>query len=444
MPSDKLSILQTPCAPCIVLLIIRVLKDVQFSDFGKKMSGEAGILSLMDDMGKALAGNRPLAMFGGGNPAHIPAVTAAFKQSLHDILADENRLLAMLGNYDTPQGNEAFIATVRDFFNRRYSWNITAENIAITPGSQAGFFMLFNLLAGRSPEGGKKILFPLVPEYIGYVDQALEPDCFVSRRPEIEKVGDHEFKYRVDFDALHLNDDIAAICVSRPTNPSGNVVTDEELEHLAALAIENDIPLLVDNAYGLPFPGIVTAAAQPNWNDHIVHSFSLSKIGLPSSRVGIFVGPAELMRALTSANAIMNLANPSFGQYLARRLIEDDEILRISEAYIKPYYFERADKMRELITDHFPADLPWRLHAYEGSYFFWLWLEDARRSSKDLYGYLKERGVIIVPGEYFFPGQDVSEWSHAHECLRLNFARPDAELQAGIPLLAEAIRYAYV
>ncbi|HXR50203.1 MAG TPA: valine--pyruvate transaminase, partial [Verrucomicrobiae bacterium] len=146
---------------------------MQFSDFGKKMSGEAGILSLMDDMGKALAGNRPLAMFGGGNPAHIPAVTAAFKQSLHDILADENRLLAMLGNYDTPQGNEAFIATVRDFFNRRYSWNITAENIAITPGSQAGFFMLFNLLAGRSPEGGKKILFPLVPEYIGYVDQAL-------------------------------------------------------------------------------------------------------------------------------------------------------------------------------------------------------------------------------------------------------------------------------
>jgi valine--pyruvate aminotransferase len=92
---------------------------------------------------------------------------------------------------------------------------------------------------------------------------------------------------------------------------------------------------------------------------------------------------------------------------------------------------------------YFPADLPWRLHSYEGSYFFWLWCEGAKKTSKELYAYLKEQKVIVVPGEYFFPGQDSAGWPHANECLRLNFARPDSELESGIPIIAQAIQDAY-
>lgn len=47
------------------------------------------------------------------------------------------------------------------------------------------------------------------------------------------------------------------ICVSRPTNPTGNVITDEELLKLDALANQHGIPLVIDNAYGVPFPGII-------------------------------------------------------------------------------------------------------------------------------------------------------------------------------------------
>jgi valine--pyruvate aminotransferase len=397
----------------------------------------------MDDLGKALAGEPPVAMFGGGNPAQIPAVTDAFKSSLHELLADEARAAAMFGNYDTPQGNAAFITAIKDFLNRHYRLGITEENIAVTPGSQTGYFMLFNLLAGKTGKRQRKIMFPLVPEYIGYVDQTLEPDGFASQRPHIAEIGEHEFKYEVDFEALQINDDIAGICISRPTNPTGNVVTDTELEHLGALAVEHDIPLIIDNAYGFPFPGVIVPDVKPFWNDHTVLSISLSKVGLPSSRVGIFVGPKDLMQALASANAIVSLASPSFGQYVATPLIASDEILRLSGEHIKPYYFDRADKARALIQQHFPDHLPWRLHVFEGSYFFWLWLPGSKLTSKQLYGYLKEQGVLVVPGEYFFPGQDTATWSHAHECLRLNFARPDAELERGVPILAEAVKRAY-
>ena len=52
-----------------------------------------------------------------------------------------------------------------------------------------------------------------------YSDSAID-DNVTSLRPKIELIDDHSFKYRVDFDNLHVDDSIAAICVSRPTNPT--------------------------------------------------------------------------------------------------------------------------------------------------------------------------------------------------------------------------------
>ena len=107
----------------------------------------------------------------------------------------------------------------------------------MTNGSQAAFFGLFNLYAGTMEDGThKRVLFPMVPEYIGYSDVGLEPGMFVSVRPQMTQIGDHLFKYHVDFDRLPLDGSVGAICVSRPTNPSGNVLTDAEVERLSSLA----------------------------------------------------------------------------------------------------------------------------------------------------------------------------------------------------------------
>lgn len=416
---------------------------MQLSDFGERLSKDAGILQLMDDLGTAMAGASPVAMFGGGNPAHIPEVSQYFRERLNSIAANTPTANALLGNYDTPQGNARFIESFVGYINQRYNLGITPENVAITSGSQSGFFMLFNLLAGKRGTTKRKIVLPIVPEYIGYADQLIEEDGFYTLQPKIEKIGDHEFKYHIDFEAITLDDSVAAIALSRPTNPTGNVVTNDELERLAAMAQEKDIPLIIDNAYGLPFPGVIADHAAPHFDDHTILSFSLSKLGLPSARVGIFVGPRTLMKALSSANAIVSLASPSYGQYLAEPLLVSGEIDELCNRYIQPYYADRAQHARQLLNDRLPADLPWRLHVYEGSYFFWLWCEGANKTSKELYEYLKSRGVIIVPGEYFFPGQSATTWPHMQQCIRLNFARPDAELQAGTQVLAEAISWMY-
>jgi valine--pyruvate aminotransferase len=415
---------------------------MKLSNFGQKFTSDSGILELMDDLGHALAGGKQIAMLGGGNPAAIPAVQEIFEQRMREILRSPGQFRDMITNYDPPRGNPLFIAAIVKMLNDTYDWNITPENVVVTGGSQLGFFTLFNLLAGQGPDGLRRILFPLVPEYIGYADQGIEPDMFVARRPTLELRGEHTFKYAIDFDHLEVGPDHAAIAISRPTNPSGNVVTNAEVEALSKVAAAHDIPLIIDNAYGLPFPGVIFGEARPIWNEHIVYSMSLSKIGLPSSRVGIFIASPEITSAMSGANAILSLANPSFGQVLATSLIEDGSLVSASSRHIRPYY-EAASAYARRVLHREMRGLPYRIHEHEGAYFLWLWLEGLPITTRELYSRLKARGVITVPGEYFFPGLDDPSWNHQRECLRINFARPQTEIDAGFPVLAQEIRRAY-
>ena len=60
----------------------------------------------------------------------------------------------------------------------------------------------------------------------------------------------------------------------------------------------------------------------------------------------------------------------------------------------------------------------------------------------ELYQRLKARGVLIVPGEYFFIGQK-DDWEHAHQCLRMNYVQEDDMMQKGIKIIAEEVEKAY-
>jgi valine--pyruvate aminotransferase len=87
-----------------------------------------------------------------------------------------------------------------------------------------------------------------------------------------------------------ITPDIAAMCVSCPTNPTGNVLTQNEFDSLHALADAHGIPLILDNAYGHPFPGVIHNGFQPKWQPGMIFSISMSKVGLPGVRTAAAVG----------------------------------------------------------------------------------------------------------------------------------------------------------
>jgi valine--pyruvate aminotransferase len=379
-------------------------------------------------------------MLGGGQPAQIPEINEIWRKRLREISESEADSNRMLTTYDPPQGNPGFIEAIADLLRESFGWDLGAENIALTSGGQTAFFYLFNLLAGEMPDGTKRrILFPLVPEYIGYAAQGLDPEMFRSFRPEIEHTGPKEFKYHIDFGRLEVADDVAAICVSRPTNPTGNVLTDSEVKHLSDIAREKGIPLIIDNAYGAPFPGIIFTGAKPVWDDHIILTLSLSKLGLPGTRTGIVIACPEIIRAISSMTAITGLANPSIGQQITLPLIRSGEILRLSKDVILPYYRKKSEFAQAAAREIFADLFPWHMHRSEGALFLWLWFPGLPITSAELYRRLKERQVLVIPGHHFFFGCGDDDWPHRNECIRVSFAMDERTVRDGLRIIAEEV-----
>lgn len=415
---------------------------MKLSAFGQKFAGQSGIVQLMDDLGAALSDNPDMIFMGGGNPGRLPEVEAVFQQRLEAIMADPQQRHSLFGIYQAPQGDREFREELAAFLRRQMGWQVKADNIAVSNGSQSAFFVLFNMLAGDMGDGSHRhIHLPLAPEYIGYGDTGLGPGLFRASRPSIELLDDHLFKYHVDFSHLALSQDAAALCVSRPTNPTGNVLTDEEIAHLDEIARQRDIPLIVDGAYGLPFPNILFESAQCHWNDNTILALSLSKLGLPGARTGIIVAREDIVRAFTNANAIANLSCGTLGPALARALFASGEILSLSRDYITPFYRERSQQTVQWFREML-GDLPYHIHKPEGAIFLWLWFEGLPISSQVLYERLKQRGVLVVPGHNFFVGMD-EPWPHKHECLRVSYAQDADTVKRGVAIIADEVARAY-
>lgn len=392
----------------------------------------------MDDLGNALASGNMI-MMGGGNPGHVPAVEKILREHLLEIAGKPEEFRKLIGIYDPPRGEKIFLAALAEMLQEEFGWSVGPENICLTNGSQGAFFLLFNMLAGQFATGqGRKILLPLAPEYIGYADLGLSDNFFKAVRPKIDFIGNDLFKYRVDFDALDITDEIAAICVSRPTNPTGNVLTDEEIHGLARLADNHGIPLILDNAYGVPFPGIIYTDATPFWNDNIIVCMSLSKFGMPAVRTGIIIGSEDIIAKLSGINSILNLAPGSFGAMLATKIVKSREIIHLSKNVIGPFYKDKMEKAVAGVRKYFHG-INYRIHVPEGAMFLWIWFRDLPISSRALYDRLKKRRVLVVSGDYFFPGL-TEEWDHTNQCIRMTYSQDERDVRQGLEIIGDEVR----
>ena len=415
---------------------------MEFSKFGKRFTRHTGASELMEDMGAAMDSTEPILMLGGGNPARIPEVEQVFKDELAAIIETRVEFSRMMGHYSGSAGDGRFRQALAGLLRDHYGWDLSEKNIALTSGSQNAFFILFNLLAGDMEKIGtrKQILLPMAPEYIGYTDVGVSENLFQAKRPTIEYLDDRLFKYHVDFDAIDVNENIGAICVSRPTNPTGNVLTDDEVNKLLGLAEASNVPLIIDNAYGTPFPHIIFTEVKPLWNENIILCMSLSKIGLPGIRTGIVIAREEIISAVSSMNAVMHLSVSSVGAVMLHQLVESGKIIDISNNIITPYYRSRVEQALACIRSEFEG-FEYRVHVPEGALFLWLWFPGLPITSAELYSRLKRRGVLVLSGHHFFPGLK-EDWRHKHECLRMTYSQDPETVTAGIRIIAEEVRRA--
>lgn len=381
---------------------------------------------------------------GGGNPAHIPEVEDRLRQIAGEVVDDAERFSRMVGDYDAPQGHERFRGALAERLSVLFQKPIVSENIAITNGSQASFEVLFNAFAGAFSDGRwRHIELPIAPEYVGYNDMSRQARTILRSTPaRIDLLPNQQFKYGIDLDSFNISrESSGAVCLSRPTNPSGNVVTDMELQEVAERCRSLGIPLIIDGAYGLPFPGMIYTPASPFWDENTILCLSLSKLGLPGVRTGIVVAAREVTALIRNANAINGLAPTRVGPELILPLLANREIETLCEQVLKPHYLQKQALALETLREE-SSGLPIRVHKPDGAMFLWVWFEDLPGGTQKLYEVAANEGVVTVAGHHFFQGL-ADDWQHANECLRINYAGDPKMVQEGIRRLVTIARRLY-
>lgn len=415
------------------------------SKFGTQMSSLTGVRAIMKDIIETLRANpnESFINLSAGNPVILPEVEQLWRDSTAALLGSPN-YGEVVCRYGTSQGYQPLIAAVQQDFNQRYGLTLSERQILITPGSQALYFLAANAFGGFTAAGDlKKIVLPLSPDYTGYGGICLVPEALQAYLPTLdidEKA--HRFKYRPSFDQLHFDNSTGCIIFSRPCNPTGNVLSQAEVKQIADLAAPYDIPVLIDSAYGPPYPSLNYTEIAPILGDNVVHCMSLSKAGLPGERVGIAIGDERIIQVLEAFQTNICIHSGRYGQAIAAHAIQSGALADISINVIRPYYQTKLALLQSALDQQMPDTLPWFLHRGEGAIFAWLWLRELPISDWQLYQQLKQVGVIVVPGHSFFPGLK-DDWAHKHQCLRISLTATDEEIIIAMQRLTEVITRVY-
>lgn len=412
------------------------------SEIGEQMSHLTGVRAIMKDIIETLRSGegKHFLNLSAGNPVILPEVEQLWRDCTADLLAS-SEYGEVVCRYGSSQGYAPLIDAVVKDFNRRYGLNLSDRNVLITPGSQSLYFYAANAFGGYATTANgettvKKVVLPLSPDYTGYGGTALHKETLVAYRPTIEEdKAAHRFKYRPDFSQVEIDERTGCVIFSRPCNPTGNVLSDAEVHKIASLAAPYNIPVLVDSAYGTPFPALNFTEMTPVFGENILHCMSLSKAGLPGERVGIAIGDEQAIQPLESFQTNLCIHSPRYGQAIAARAIESGALAEISQNAIQPHYKHKLEILEATLDQHMP-EVPWMLHRTEGGIFAWLWFPELPISDWEFYQEIKKAGVIVVPGSPFFPGLK-TEWQHTKQCIRISLTATPEEIETAMKRLAE-------
>ncbi|MEV0981875.1 aminotransferase class I/II-fold pyridoxal phosphate-dependent enzyme [Streptomyces sp. NPDC049915] len=414
---------------------------MHLSHCGTKMAGASGLRSIMEDVALSGADTSagPWLNLSVGNPAAIPEVTALWRELAGQALAEDFERSSAV--YGPSRGSRVLVDAVVEYFRTGHGWDIGPENVVVGPGSQMLCFAAAALFTGPGRGGDRRLLLPLVPDYTGYQGLCLHEGGVEGLAPLVRREEGHRFRYAMDLDALRRRRDMGMLLVSSPGNPTGRPVERAELDALTEVATELDVPLLIDHAYGAPFPRIADVRSEPAPHPQVINSFTVSKAGLPGERIGFAVGAPHHISALTGFLANSVLHAPQLSQAMVARALATGRLDHVTATVIGPYYQNKRRFAEKMLHEYLPEDLQWRLHSGTGGMFCWVWVDHDWFDDLELYRRLKDKRVFAVPGRHFFTdASDPALDGHGRRCFRISLSGEEPVIAEGVHRIAEALR----
>ncbi|MEU5089191.1 pyridoxal phosphate-dependent aminotransferase [Streptomyces sp. NPDC021356] len=286
---------------------------------------------------------------------------------------------------------------VADHQQRRYglSWDPDTEVLVTAGATEAIAAALLGLL-----EPGDEVvaLEPYYDSYAACIAMAGGRRVPVTLRP-------HDGAFRLDLDELRaaVTDRTRLLLINTPHNPTGTVLTREELTAVAELAVERDLLVITDEVYEhLVYDGAHhPLATLPGMRERTVSISSAGKtFSFTGWKVGWVTAAAPLVAAVRSAKQFLTYVSAGPFQYAIA------EALRLPDSYFDGF---RADlhRKRDLLGEGLRA-AGFQVYQPQGTYF--ITTDITPFGEKDAYAFcraLPERcGVVAIPNSVFYDDPD--------------------------------------
>jgi aminotransferase len=299
-----------------------------------------------------------------------------------------------INQYATTWGSKVLRDAIVGKYSRRYGMTVDPEReITVACGATEATASVF--LALFDP-GDEVIIFE--PFYENYGPDAILCEAtpvFVPLRPP---------KWEFDLDALRkaITPKTRAIVLNSPHNPTGHVFSREEMEAIAALAIEHDLMVLTDDPYEyIIFEGShIPIATLPGMRDRTVTISSLSKtFSITGWRLGYAIASPERTDAIRKVHDFLTVGAPAPLQHAAA----------IGYGFGEDYYATVAEEYRQR-RDFLGGALRkagFKFADPAGAYYFFTDFTGISKLEDMAFAewLTREIGVATVPGSSFYrPG----------------------------------------
>lgn len=363
----------------------------------------------MNDKAKQLAadGHSVIGLAGGepdfDTPAHI--VEAAVK-AIHD---GETRYAA------PSKGIRPLLEAIAAKMERDNRARVNPmSDIIVTPGGKQALFLALKAML----DPGDEVLIP-APYWVSYPSIA----TMVGGVPvTVETSSDDNYRLRLEDLKRHITPRSKALIINSPSNPTGHMLSSEEIEAVATLALEEDLYIISDEIYEkLNFDGrpAVSLASISDIADRVIVINGMSKAyAMTGWRLGWLAGPTELIGVAGKFNSQTATSAATFTQIAAVAALNGPqhcvEMMRRS-------YQER----RDFIVDAFNS-IPNMSHPdIEGAFYAFPKVDETSKTSDEVANIILDEAVVVgVPGSAFGITRD------AH--IRFSFAEDMNKLREAV------------
>lgn len=308
-------------------------------------------------------------------PSTPPHVTEAMVRAIQE---------GTTSHYTVPIGNSQLKAEIAKKLRQVNGLDVVPDrNILITPGSDSGlFFAMLPFI-----EQGDEVMI-VDPSYPNNFQNVEIMGGTVVRVPVYAENG---YQFRVEDFASRLTPRTKMVVLTNPNNPTTVVYRRENLEALAKFIVENDLVLVVDQAFEQPvFDGVemVTAAALPGMWERTVTVFSISKgMGLSGLRVGYIVADDHIIDKMYGTAVTVLGATATVSQVGAIAALRDSTFMEA--------YFETFERRRRMVYDAL-HDIPGvSMMPSESGFLSWVDVS-ALGTESEVTAYLNEHALVSI------------------------------------------------